>query len=101
MKTHPTALQAGGKSWFRRLAIGLAAAFAWPLAVFAQGTGAITGRVFNPATGEYIRNAEVRIEGTQQVARSEGSGYYRLDNAPAGEVTVTATYTGHESATAK
>ena len=61
----------------------------------------IIGRVFNPATGEYIRNAEVRIEGTQQVAISEEGGYYRLTNSPLGEVTVVATYTGHESATAR
>jgi TonB-dependent receptor len=67
----------------------------------AQGTGAITGRVFNPATGEYIRNVEIRIEGTPQIATSEAGGYYRLANAPAGEVTLTATYTGHTTVTAK
>lgn len=65
-----------------------------------QPTGLITGRVLNPATGEYIRDAEIRIEGTQQQALSEDGGYYRLINAPVGEVTVTATYTGHTTATA-
>jgi len=62
-------------------------------------TGAITGRVFNPSTGEYIRNAEVRIHGTPQVAVSEDGGYYRLINAPIGEITLVASYIGHESVT--
>jgi iron complex outermembrane receptor protein len=64
-------------------------------------TGSIIGRVLNPATGEYIRNAEVRVEGTRLSVFSGDGGYYELFNVPAGEVTVTATYTGHETATAK
>src|SRR5205085_1992132 len=85
-----------------RFAAALLSAVLLPLAALAQaGTGAITGRVFNPATGEYIRNADVRIEGTQQVAHTEDGGYYQLHNAPAGSVKITATYTGHESVTAQ
>src|SRR4051794_8438543 len=64
-------------------------------------TGAITGRVFNPANGEYLRNAEVRIEGTALVVISEEGGYYRITNAPAGDVNVIASYIGHEPATAR
>ena len=30
-------------------------------AVAAEGVGSITGRVLNPATGEYVANAEVRV----------------------------------------
>jgi len=56
----------------------------------AQTVGTITGRVLNPATGEYIRNAEVRVEGSPQVAISEDGGYYRLTSAPVGEVVITA-----------
>ncbi|MSU49291.1 MAG: TonB-dependent receptor [Opitutus sp.] len=82
------------------LHILVAALLALPLAALAQATGSISGRVFNPANGEYIRNAEVRIDGTRQVAISEDGGYYRLTNAPAGPVTLTATYTGHQTATA-
>ena len=31
-------------------------------------TGVVTGRVFNAATKGYVRNAEVRVEGTNVVA---------------------------------
>jgi iron complex outermembrane receptor protein len=72
------------------------------LPVLAQSgrTGTIIGRVLNPATHEYIRNAEVRVEGTPLSVYSGDSGYYEIFNVPAGQVTVVATYTGHESATA-
>src|SRR5882724_9500154 len=85
-----------------QLAFGCLLALTFALTAFAQSTttGLITGRVLNPATGEYIRNIEVRIEGTQQVAISEEGGYYRLTDAPAGETTIVASYTGHQSATA-
>ena len=33
--------------------------------------GSITGRVFNPNTGEYVRNAQIRIEETGQTASRE------------------------------
>src|SRR5688572_11279885 len=72
-----------------------------PAVGHAQSTGVVSGRVFNTATKEYIRNAEVRVEGTNLVAYSEDAGYYRLVGVPAGEATVTVTYTGTESATAK
>src|SRR5688500_6117666 len=67
----------------------------------AAGTGAITGRVFNAATKEYIRIAEVRVEGTNLAAFSEDAGFYRLVGVPAGEATLTISYTGTEAATAK
>src|SRR5437016_5681653 len=81
---------------FVRFTLSAFATITLTFSAFAQsGTGAITGRVFNPATGEYIRNADVRIEGTPQVAHTEDGGYYRLLNAPAGSVKLVATYTGH------
>ena len=86
-----------------RLATVLLISSALGSALSAQtaATGAIAGRVLNPATGEYIRNVEIRIDGTQQVTLSEDGGYYRLNNAPVGAVTLTAIYTGHDTATAK
>lgn len=59
-------------------------------AVFAQSaaTGRVVGRVFNPGTGEYVRNAEIRVQGTQNTVYSEEGGVYQLDNVPAGSATL-------------
>lgn len=67
----------------------------------AEGTGGVSGSIFNPATGEFVRNAEVRIEGTNLVTYSGDGGTYVLPGVPAGDVTVSVTYTGYkrESAT--
>ena len=62
--------------------------------------GRISGRIFNPATQEYVRNAEVSIEGTNLVAFSGDEGAYLLSNVPAGPVTVVVTYTGYDRASA-
>lgn len=78
------------------------AALVLPVAIRAQaGTGAITGRVFNPATGEYIRNAQVSVQGTQLAALTEDGGYYRIVNAPAGTFTLEVRYTGYDTAHAE
>ncbi len=67
----------------------------------AQGTGTITGRVFNAAVNGYIRNAEVRVEGTDNVVYSEDGGVYRIVGVRPGEATVTVSYTGTEPVSAK
>ena len=64
-------------------------------------TGAIQGRVFNPATQQYVRNAEIQIEGTNLTTYSRDDGSYDLANVPAGEVTLTVTYTGYQRATSR
>ena len=74
---------------------------AWARAQAPASSPAITGRVLNAANGEYLRNAEVRIQGTSLVAISEDGGYYRINNAPPGEVTVVATYLGHAPTTTR
>ena len=56
--------------------------------------------MFNPSNGEYLRNAEVRVQGTPLVVVSEEGGHYRITNAPVGQATVVASYLGHETATA-
>lgn len=66
----------------------------------ANATGVITGRIFNPNTGEYVRNAQVRIQETGQTAISEGGGEFRLAPVPAGKATLVVTYTGYQTATA-
>ena len=62
----------------------------------AQGTtsGTIVGRILNAATGEYVRNAEVRVESTGQSAVSGDGGGFRLAQVPAGEVTLRVIYIG-------
>lgn len=87
----------------RPLRFILAAAFLPFFAAWAeaQGTGTVTGRISNAATDGYIRNAEVRVEGTNIVAFSEDGGFYRIVGAPAGEVTLSVSYTGAQTSTAK
>ena len=87
--------------WLLRIA-GAFAVLALPYLMLAQSgsTGTITGRVLNPATKEYVRNAEVKVEGTNLVTATEEGGYYRLLNVPAGTVNVVATFPGAESASA-
>ncbi|MDR0901587.1 MAG: TonB-dependent receptor, partial [Opitutaceae bacterium] len=63
-----------------------------PAAALAQQTGVITGRVFNTATGEYIRSAEIRLGDTNTIVYSEDGGYYRMQDVPAGPATLTASY---------
>src|SRR4051812_41579848 len=65
------------------------------LTVQAQSTGSIQGRVYNPGTKEYVRNAEVRLAGTNQVVFTENDGSFQFLNVPAGQVSVTVTYTGY------
>lgn len=62
-------------------------------------TGVITGRIYNPNTGEFLRNAEIRVE-TGETAVAGGGGEFRLDGVPAGRATLVVTYTGYRSATA-
>lgn len=60
-------------------------------------TGVITGRVFNPNTGEYVRNAEIRIEETGQMTTSGDGGEFRLSPVPAGRATLSVSYTGYQT----
>jgi iron complex outermembrane receptor protein len=64
-------------------------------------TGTITGRIFNQANGQYVRDADVRIQGTNLSATTESGGYYRLLNVPAGPATVIVTYPGVKEVSAE
>ena len=57
--------------------------------------GTIVGQVIDPATGEYLRNAIIRLEG-RQVAVSGEAGAYRIDQVPQGAVQVSVDFTGYE-----
>jgi iron complex outermembrane receptor protein len=58
------------------------------------GAGVVRGRIFNTATNEFVRNAEIRVEGTSIVTLSENGGDFRLTNVPSGDVTIVVKYTG-------
>ncbi len=76
------------------LAIGWLATVA---ATFAQSTGTIQGRVFNPATRQYVRDAEVRLEGTNQVTYTTNDGSFQFGNVPVGQTTLMVSYTGYNT----
>ena len=59
------------------------------------GPARIIGRVFNPATKEYVRNAQVRIEGTERIVETENDGSFCFENVIPGETTLSVTYTGY------
>ena len=58
------------------------------------GAAAITGRVQNAATGQYLNNARVVVKGTDVVAFTDETGSYRLTNVPPGSVVLEVFYTG-------
>jgi iron complex outermembrane recepter protein len=86
------------RSWLRFVAFACCW-LAGTLALHAQGTGTIQGRVYNPTTQQYVRNAEVRIEGTNQVTATESDGSFTFNNVPAGPARITISYTGYATAT--
>ena len=57
-------------------------------------TGTIEGRVFNPATGEYLENVRLTVEGTALEAFTDSGGQYRLTSVPAGTARVKAFRSG-------
>jgi TonB-dependent receptor len=61
--------------------------------------GTVTGRVLDPAGGNYLGKARVSVEGTALETFSDDAGYYRLDRVPAGEVRLRVFYTGLASQT--
>ncbi len=63
----------------------------------AATTGTVSGRVANAATGNYLENAELRIVGTEIVAISAPGGRYLFTDVPAGDVSISAAYTGLET----
>ncbi len=66
----------------------------------AARSGIITGKVYNPATGEYVRNAQLRLVETGATTVSEAEGAFRFGSVPAGRLTLVVTYTGYRSVTA-
>ncbi|WP_324749809.1 TonB-dependent receptor [Sphingomonas sp. LY54] len=64
----------------------------------AAGKGTVTGRVIDPATGEYLRNAIIELTeagGDRRTATSGENGEYRLLDVPAGTAEIVVRYTGY------
>ena len=77
------------RSPFRVWVLALAAAFACccnPRLIAQTATGAITGRVQNEATGQYLNNARVTVKGTDLAVFTDDTGSFRLPQVPAGPV---------------
>lgn len=72
-----------------------------PMRAQAPGVGRIEGRVFNPATNEYVNNAVVTLAGTNLFALSATDGRYSLGNVPAGDATVSVEFTGYDKLESK
>ena len=70
-----------------------------PLAASAQGTGngTVSGRILNPVTGEFVRNARISVEGTGLQAVSGEGGAYVLADVPAGPARLVVGYTGYRT----
>jgi TonB-dependent receptor len=58
------------------------------------GSGVVRGRVLNTATGQYLHNAEVRVEGTDIVTYTDDDGGFRITDVPNGDVTIVVRYAG-------
>lgn len=82
-------------SWQKIIAL----ACCWLAAVLTaqaqSATGSIQGRVFNPVSKDYVNNAEVRLDGTQQVVFTENDGSFRFNNVAPGQASISITYTGY------
>ena len=72
----------------------LALAALLPLRAQPAAPGGVRGHVFNDATHEYVRNAEVRVEGASAVTYTENGGAFELAGLPAGPATLIVTYAG-------
>ena len=67
----------------------------------AQSAGAIVeGRVKNSASGNYLNNARVVIEGSTVETLTNSDGEFRLTNVPAGAVRLKVSYAGMDSKSA-
>ena len=65
----------------------------------AEATGVVEGRVFSPASGEYLAQARVTVEGTSLEAFTDADGRFRLPGVAAGAAKVRVAYSGFAALT--
>jgi iron complex outermembrane receptor protein len=66
------------------------------------GSGALSGQVFDPANGAFLRDATVEVEtadGQKRTVTTGEAGAFRLSNLPAGTAKVTVSFVGYNSQT--
>jgi TonB-dependent receptor len=63
----------------------------------AQGQGRVSGTVVSPS-GDLLRGAQVRVEGSTIVAVTDNDGRFLLQRVPSGDQQITVTYVGFETA---
>ena len=78
------------------LAIVIAALLARFAGAQSAPTGAIEGRVLNVASGSYLENARVTVDGTLLETFTDSGGTYRLAGVPAGSAKLRVFFTGAE-----
>jgi iron complex outermembrane recepter protein len=84
---------------FRFATVLFAAVFCVPCSLLAQtGSGTVTGRVLNEATGEYLRSAVVMVVGTSVSTVAEAGGAYTLTGVPAGDARLMVSFEGLDPA---
>jgi iron complex outermembrane recepter protein len=88
--------------WLAVLSLAVGTFFVAPPG-FAQvaGTGTIQGRVFNPVTQDYVGNAEIRLEGTNQITYTASDGSFQFNKVPSGEATLEVNFSGYTPAREK
>ncbi|MDF9834208.1 iron complex outermembrane receptor protein [Ereboglobus sp. PH5-5] len=84
---------------FLFLFFGALLATAGPRA-WGRNTGTIEGRVYNPASKEYVPNAEISLAGSAQRIYSDDNGGFRFFDVPAGRAELTVFYSGYNTARA-
>ena len=62
-------------------------------------TSAVTGRVQNVVTGQYLNNARITVRGTDLVAFTDATGTYHLVGVPAGRIELAVFYTNLDTQT--
>jgi iron complex outermembrane receptor protein len=73
------------------------AVLAQPAATTPLATAAVSGRIQNLVTGQYLTNARVAVRGTDRVVFTDDSGIYRLTGLPPGTVVLEVFFTGLDS----
>ncbi|MBL9211923.1 MAG: carboxypeptidase regulatory-like domain-containing protein, partial [Opitutaceae bacterium] len=69
-----------------------------PLLANTAPAGSIQGRVLHAASGSYLNNVRVALEGSGRDTTTDETGRFRFAGVPSGRVRLAATYTGFESA---